>query len=125
LVGTRVIVEPPSYIGVRVDARVRARRGSDPVAVERDATQALFDYFSPYIGGPDREGWPLGRPVQANEVYAVLARVPGLDYVEAVALFRADPRDKSILPPVDRIDLAETNLVLSVEHQVDVELRIR
>ena len=50
LVGTRVIVEPPSYIGVRVDARVRARRGSDPVAVERDATQALFDYSAPTSG---------------------------------------------------------------------------
>ena len=51
----------------------------------------------------------------------VLARVPGLDYVEEVVLFRASPLDRSVSAPQDRIDLAATHLVVSVEHAVYVE----
>lgn len=118
VVGFRVAVEPPSYVGVRVDARVRARPGADPRAVERAGVDALFRYFSPLTGGPDGDGWPLGRPVQPGEAHAVLARVPGVDYVEDVVLLRANPLDRSVSEPQDRITLEATHVVLSVEHGV-------
>jgi phage-related baseplate assembly protein len=119
VIGTRVSVEPPSYVGVRVDARVRAQPDADVERVERDAITALFRYFNPLSGGPEARGWPLGRPVQSGEVYSVLSRVPGVDYVDRVVLFRADPRDGSVGEPTDRIDLASTHLVISVEHLVE------
>jgi predicted phage baseplate assembly protein len=120
-VGVRISVEPPSYVGVRVDARVRARADADPQRVERDALRALYDYFSPLTGGPDRAGWPFGRPVQAGEVYAVLARVPGVDFIDDAVLFRAHPVTGEISEPQDRLDLEPSHLVFSVEHQVYVE----
>jgi predicted phage baseplate assembly protein len=120
VIGTRVVVEPPSYVGIRVDARVRASHGADSAAVERDGVAALFRYFHPLTGGPAGDGWPLGRPIQPGEVHAVLARVPGVDYVEEVVLFRANPLDRSISEPQDRIDLAGTHVVFSVEHSVVV-----
>ena len=123
VIGTRVSVEPPSYVGIRVDARVRSKPGVDAAVLERDATRALFEYYNPLTGGPGGTGWPLGRPVQAGEVYSVLSRVPGMDYVEEVVLFRANPLDGSISAPQDRIDLAATHLVVSVEHSVYVEGR--
>ena len=116
----RLSVEPPSYVGIRVDARVRARPEADPAQVERDALAALYRYFHPLAGGPDGTGWPLGRPVQPGEVHGVLGRVPGLDYVEDVVLFRANPLDRSISAPQDRVDLGDTHVVLSVEHSVVV-----
>ena len=125
MVGVRLSVEPPSYVGIRVDARVRARPEADPAQVERDALAALYRYFHPLTGGPDGTGWPLGRPVQPGEVHGVLGRVPGLDYVEDVVLFRANPLDRSISAPQDRIDLGDTHVVLSVEHSIVVAGRCR
>ncbi|KQY24993.1 hypothetical protein ASD16_05900 [Cellulomonas sp. Root485] len=121
VVGVRLSVEPPSYVGIRVDARVRARPEADPAQVERDALAALYRYFHPLAGGPDGTGWPLGRPVQPGEVHGVLGRVPGLDYVEDVVLFRANPLDRSISAPQDRVDLGDTHVVLSVEHSIVVQ----
>jgi predicted phage baseplate assembly protein len=120
VVGVRVSVEPPSYVGVRVDAQVRGRSDADPERVERDAVTALFNYFNPLTGGPDGRGWPFGRPVQVGEVYAVLGRVPGIDFVDEAVLFRVNPVTGELSEPQERIDLAPTHLVFSVEHQVYV-----
>lgn len=121
VVGTRVSVEPPSYVGIRVDARIRPRPGVDAGDLERAGVAALFAYFNPLTGGPAGTGWPLGRPVQAGEAYAVLSRVPGVDFIQDVVLFKANPLDGSVSPPQERIDLAATHLVVSVEHAVFVE----
>jgi len=123
VIGTRVSVEPPSYVGIRVDARVRPRPGVDAAELEHAGVAALFAYFNPLSGGPGGTGWPLGRPVQAGEAYAVLSRVPGVDYIQEVVLFRANPLDGSTSVPHERIDLAATHLVVSVEHSVYVEGR--
>jgi predicted phage baseplate assembly protein len=120
VVGVRVSVEPPSYVGVRVDAQVRRRPDTDPERVERQAVEALFGYFNPLTGGPDGRGWPFGRPVQVGEVYSVLARVDGIDFVDEAVLFRVNPVTGELSEPQDRIDLEATHLVFSVEHQVFV-----
>jgi predicted phage baseplate assembly protein len=120
VVGVRVSVEPPSYAGVRVDAQVRRRPDTDPERVEREAVEALFGYFNPLTGGPDGQGWPFGRPVQVGEVYSVLGRVDGIDFVDEAVLFRVNPVTGELSEPQERIDLAATHLVFSVEHQVFV-----
>jgi predicted phage baseplate assembly protein len=120
VVGVRVSVEPPSYVGVRVDAQVRRRPDADPERVERAAIEALYGYFNPLTGGPDGQGWPFGRPVQVGEVYAVLGRVDGIEFVDEAVLFQANPVTGDLSEPQDRIDLAATHLVFSVEHQVFV-----
>jgi len=121
LVGVRVSVEPPSYRGIRVDARVRSRPDADPERLERAAVAALYAYFNPLVGGPDGTGWPFGRPVQAGEVYAVLARVPGVDFVDEALLSRAHPVSGEVSAPEERLELEPTHLVLSVEHAVVVD----
>jgi predicted phage baseplate assembly protein len=120
VVGVRVSVEPPSYVGVRVDARVRGRPDADPDRLEQEATAALFGYFNPLTGGPDGHGWPFGRPVQVGEVYAVLGRVPGIDFVDEAVLFRVNPVTRELSEPQERLALDPTHLVFSVEHQVYV-----
>jgi predicted phage baseplate assembly protein len=120
VVGVRVSVEPPSYVGVRVDAQVRRRPDTDPERVEREAVKALYGYFNPLTGGPNGHGWPFGRPVQVGEVYSVLGRVDGIDFVDEAVLFRVNPVTGELSEPQDRIDLAATHLVFSVEHQVFV-----
>ena len=69
-VGARVGVEPPYYQGVTVVATLVARPRTSSEELRRAAVLALNRYYSPLTGGPDRTGWPFGRPVQAGEVYA-------------------------------------------------------
>lgn len=122
VIGVRVVIERPSYQGVTVISRLRARRKSSPVEVERAALTALHRYYHPVTGGPEGTGWPFGRPVQAGEVHAVLQRVPGVDFVEESLLFAYDPeteiRDET---PVERIELSPLSLVFSYAHEVRVE----
>jgi predicted phage baseplate assembly protein len=121
VVGVRVEVEPPSYLGVKVAARVKARSDADHGRVEREALTALYRYFNPLTGGPDGDGWPFGRPVQVGEVHGVLQGVRGVDHVEEAVLVAANPVTRDLSEPRERIDLQPTNLVFSFEHQVEVE----
>ncbi|HEX2300558.1 MAG TPA: putative baseplate assembly protein, partial [Pseudonocardiaceae bacterium] len=89
--GARLIIEPPFYQGVTVVARLLAQPRASVDKLRNRATEALYRYFNPIIGGPDGAGWPFGRPVQSGEVFAVLQRLPGVEMVEDVRLFGADP----------------------------------
>ncbi|GAA4922263.1 putative phage baseplate assembly protein [Stackebrandtia albiflava] len=118
--GARISVEPPFYQGVTVVARLRPRPRTSPESLEEQATTALYRYLNPLVGGPDDAGWPFGRPVQAGEVYAVLQRVPGVDLVEDLKLFGADPITGRRGGNVPRIDLPPHALAFSYGHQVRV-----
>jgi hypothetical protein len=103
-----------------VVAKVRARRRADVEPLTKRALDALFRYFDPLRGGPDGGGWPFGRPVQAGEVFGVLQRLKGIDFVDDVRLYVADPRTGERGTAVNRIDLPPHALVFSYDHQVRV-----
>jgi predicted phage baseplate assembly protein len=121
VIGARIRVEPPPYLGITVVARVRARHGIRAERLKEEALTGLYRYFHPVVGGPDGNGWPFGRPVNAGEVYSVLQRLPGTEFVEEVRLFPADLETGQRGEPTQRIDIAPNELVLSYEHQVMVE----
>ncbi|BCL15858.1 putative baseplate assembly protein [Micromonospora sagamiensis] len=122
LIGTRVVVEPPRYRGVTVVARVVARPRVRVDRVREEGLAALYGFLSPMIGGgPDGRGWPFGRPVQAGELFAVLQRVRGVELVEDLRLFGANPVTGERGAEAGRIDLEPDSLVFSFEHQLRVE----
>jgi predicted phage baseplate assembly protein len=121
VIGVRVLTEPPAYRGITVVARLRARTRTNPARLQEAALEALYGYFHPISGGPDGGGWPFGRPVQVGEVYAVLQSVRGLELVEDVRLFGADPITGQRGQAVPRLDLDPNALVFSYEHQLLVE----
>jgi len=119
-VGARVVVEPPTYQGITVVARVRARTTAAPPRLQRECLRVLFDYFHPVRGGPDGVGWPFGRPVHVGEVYAVLQRLHGVELIEDARLFAADPVTGDRGEAVQRLELDRHALVFSYDHQVRV-----
>jgi predicted phage baseplate assembly protein len=121
LVGTRVIVEPPSYRGVTIVARLRARPRTDPARLQQDALDALFRYYHPTLGGPEGTGWPFGRPILAGEVFSALQAVRGTELVEDVRIFAADPVSGERGKPTERLEVEPNALVFSYDHQVLVE----
>ncbi|MGC9671533.1 putative baseplate assembly protein [Planosporangium sp. 12N6] len=121
LVGTRVHVEPPLYRGVTVVARLLARPRTSTARIEAEALAALHRFLNPLTGGPDGTGWPFGRPVQVGEVFAVLQRVRGVELVEDVRLFGANPVTGERGAETARLDLPPDSLVFSYQHLVRVE----
>jgi predicted phage baseplate assembly protein len=122
VVGTRLIVEPPTYQGITIVVRLRVARHALPGRVEDEARAALYGYFNPLTGGPDGKGWPFGRPINVGEAYAVLQRVEGIELVEEARLYGADPLTGKRGEAVSRIELNPTSLVFSYEHLVRVEV---
>ena len=119
-IGARIVVEPPTYQGITVVARVRARPTADPATVQRESLRALFEYFHPIRGGPDADGWPFGRPVHVGEVYAVLQRLGGVELIEDARLFPADPVTGDRGDAAQRVELDPHALVYSYDHQVRI-----
>src|SRR2546421_4301071 len=121
VIGTRVLVEPPVYRGVTVVAKLRPRASANATRLQADALEALYQYFHPISGGPDRNGWPFGRPVHVGEVYSVLQGLRSTELVEDARLFGADPVTGQRGQAVQRLVIEPNALVYSYEHQVLVE----
>ena len=84
------------------------------------ALEALYRYHDPVRGGADGRGWEFGRSVQYGEVFAVLQRVRGVDVVEDVRLFPADPVTGTRGEATRKVELEPTALVFGYDHQVRV-----
>jgi hypothetical protein len=82
---------------------------------------ALYRYFNPVSGGPEGTGWPFGRPIHAGEIYSVLQALKGIELVQDVRLFAADPVTGKRSESLQRLELEPNALVFSYEHQVRVE----
>ncbi|WP_030260431.1 MULTISPECIES: putative baseplate assembly protein [Streptomyces] len=119
LIGTRILVQPPSYQGVTVVARLTTR-STDPDRVREAVLAALYRYLNPLRGGAEGSGWPFGRAVQYGEVFAVLQRVAAVTGVEELRLFPADPITGRRGAPAERVEVPPDALVFSHQHQVVV-----
>jgi predicted phage baseplate assembly protein len=123
LIGTRVVVEPPMYRGITVVAQLVAKARARAETVQAAAAEALYRFLNPLTGGPDGTGWPFGRTVHAGEVFGVLQAVDGVDSVDDVRLFGANPVTGERGQSAARVELPPNSLVFSYEHQVRVTQR--
>ena len=120
LLTARVVVSPPTLVGVAVSATLRSAPGSDPEAVRGRAMDALHRYCSPWTGGPAKTGWPFGRPIHVGELFAVLGGVDGVAYVEAATLSPVDMERGRPGAAAERIELPPTGVICSATHAVTV-----
>lgn len=72
-----VNVIDPNYTQVDVTATIKVTDGSDASTVLAAATQAVEDFLQPFA-------WPWANTLRYNQLVAVLARVPGVDYVASI-----------------------------------------
>src|SRR6266567_5209504 len=94
VVGALLEVRAPRVIEVSVDVTLRVSERAEPFILEnvrRAAERALYTYLSPYSGGPEGEGWPIGRDLHVSEIYARLQRVAAVEYVDEVRVSVPNP----------------------------------
>jgi predicted phage baseplate assembly protein len=121
VIGTRVLIEPPRYNGLTIVARIKAQAKVSPARLQDAVLDALYMYFHPISGGTHGTGWPFGRPVNLGEVYAVVQAVKGVELIQDLRLFGADPITGQRSQPVQVLPLDAHALVFSYDHQVLVE----
>jgi predicted phage baseplate assembly protein len=120
LLASRVVVSPPTLVGVSVTASLKAAPGNDPDAVRDRALDALYRYCSPWTGGPAHTGWPFGRPIHVGELFAVLGAVPGVAFIESASLAPANLERGTTAAAVERIEVPATGVVCSAPHAITV-----
>jgi len=81
MITTRLHVVGPRYVRVGVKATLGLMPDATEDAVSQSAVTALQHFLDPISGGEDGEGWPFGRNVYVSEIFNLLDRVPGVDYV--------------------------------------------
>lgn len=81
LLTTWVHVVGPQYVPVSLRLTITVSFGADAEAVRATAMESLTRLFDPHSGGPQGKGWPFGRDVFVSDIYALLARLPGVDFV--------------------------------------------
>lgn len=86
LVGTRIAVAVPRYRPVALEVRATGEF-SDRAATASALEAGLRRYLSPDEGGPERDGWPFGRPLRPSELVRVAQDAVGAEsFVERVAI---------------------------------------
>jgi hypothetical protein len=90
IVASRIVVAPPSYVVVAVQATLSALPGVAAADAQAAALAAVNGYLDPVAGGPDGAGWPFGRDVYRADVMAVLDAAAGIDAVVSLDLIGPD-----------------------------------
>jgi uncharacterized phage protein gp47/JayE len=111
----QLYVTGPNYLPIGVDATIIPVIQSEAGTVEKRARVALEEFLHPLTGGPERNGWELGRDVYLSDVAAVLERVEGVDYVEDLALVL----DKT--PQVDQVRVGDDRVVASGKIRLSIK----
>jgi predicted phage baseplate assembly protein len=123
LLGTSLEVVSPKLIWVSINARVRLPEHSTSatqIETRRRAEATLYRYLNPYSGGPDGTGWAFGRDLHVSELYALLQRVPGIEFVDDLHISVRDPGSGSTPRDVSpRLVLPPEGLVCSDAHRVN------
>jgi predicted phage baseplate assembly protein len=121
VLGTQLLIRPPTYRLMTAVATVRLGALADPERVTQDVLGALYCYLHPLCGGPDGSGWPFGRTVQAGELLAAAQRVAGVDVVEDVKLYLVDPQNwRRIEGARVKLELEPDTLPFAVKHVVEL-----
>jgi hypothetical protein len=106
LLTTRHHVVGPDYVPVTlVGARLVLHGDVRAQQVQSDAMEAVRKFFHPIQGGPEGKGWPFGRDVYVSEIYELLDKVEGIDYVGNVVLTAPNRPDGSSREQLARADV--------------------
>ncbi len=102
-----IYVTGPQYTEIDIETTIAPKNPDEAGEVEAAVRDALGTFFHPLRGGPDGNGWALGRDVFVSDVASVVERVEGVDYVKELSLLREGAlQGERISVPDERIVVA-------------------
>ncbi|MCC4769561.1 hypothetical protein FXV91_04905 [Methanosarcina sp. DH2] len=88
LLGTEIHVISPDYVKVTVNITVVPQEGYlDDSLVRKDVLSVLNRYLHPVKGGPDGQGWPIGRDVYLSELYELMEKISGVKCIIRLSVY--------------------------------------
>lgn len=99
LLTTRPHAVGPFHVDVSVSATVVPVADQTEAQVKQRVVEKLSLFLDPHGGGDDGRGWPFGRNVFVSELYALLDRLPEVDYVKAGLALSSTPGGRLIVGP--------------------------
>lgn len=125
LLGTSVHVRAPRLMWVSVNATLRVAPRTDPAVIEdaRLRTEGLlYRYLNPYTGGPQGDGWPLGRDLNRAELLGLLQQIPVVEYADELRVTVAQAQASAVpATAAQHLVVPFDGLVCSGEHHVRVD----
>ena len=76
-----------TFLSVDVSITVRLRPNANLVATRDTATRWVDRFLDPYEGGIDREGWPFGGTLYAQDFARMVSDIPEVRHVVDVQIF--------------------------------------
>ena len=113
--GNRIVVRPPDYVTVGVEAKIFVTTLEKAAAVETEARTKLEKFLHPVRGGPEGNGWEFGRPVTRSDIFGLLERIPDIDRVEELVFQFGARRD------ANRVEIGPNELLASGEHRLAIK----
>jgi hypothetical protein len=98
LLTTKVHVVGPRYLSIRVQMTLMLKADASETDVQSLATNTLQHFFDPLTGGLEGQGWPFGRHIYVSELYQLLDRLPGVDFVTPTT--RSNGKAQQDLPEI-------------------------
>ena len=114
LITTRIIVVEPIELKIKVKATLVLKPDAIDEIVKKEAIIKLEDFFDPLKGGQTGTGWEFGRSIYISEIYELLDKLSGVDYVEAVTILKkidGDSEGVKVSPQLMEISLRPNELV--------------
>ncbi len=108
---TELFVIPPDFLGVSVEVTVTVKPEFLKSTVENNIINALNTFLHPLKGGADGKGWPFGRDIYISEIYEVIDRVKGVEYISTVTLNKNG----------SDIKVSDHQLVYPYDHTITIE----
>jgi predicted phage baseplate assembly protein len=121
LLTTALRLEAPPYVWVSAQVRLKVRERLEAATVQQRVEEALYRFLHPLVGGKDGEGWPFGRDLFIADIYALVQRDPGVDYISDAKIYPININSGSIGSAARQIPVPEGGVVASYRHLVVVE----
>lgn len=117
---TELVISEPDYVWVSIEATVRVEPLFDSNRVRRDIEAACYRFINPLTGGPDGTGWPFGRALAIADVFSLLQRVSGVEYLEDCRIVPVDVTTEERGEATLRLVLNHTEVLCSHVHRITV-----
>jgi predicted phage baseplate assembly protein len=118
LLTTALSVEAPQYLWVSAQVHVQVSPHLDAVSLAEEIERRLYRFLNPLHGGPEGMGWPFGRDLFIADVYALVDRIEGVDYVADAKIFPVDAESGQVGDNVSRLRVPREGLICSYRHLV-------
>ncbi len=124
LLTARLHASGPIYLPVQVESTIVPVADETEAVISTRVRQAIQDFLHPLQGGKEGAGWPFGRNVFVSEIYELLDRLAGVDFVTAVTLSTSQP-GRDILKGTELVGLTVKPYELATAGTVTVNVQPR